>query len=57
VETLAAEIRRLKLVPIGMSGLPVFSGYKALTRYQQTTIDWLAAYDDGEPTSLGFVPD
>ena len=26
VETVAAEIRRLKLVPIGMSGLPDFSG-------------------------------
>ena len=23
----------------------------------QTTIDWLAAYDDGAPTSPGFFPD
>jgi hypothetical protein len=31
--------------------------YKGLTRYRQTTIDWLAQYDDGAPTSPGFFPD
>jgi len=25
--------------------------YKGLTRYRQMTIDWLAKYDDGAPTS------
>ena len=31
--------------------------YKGLTRYRQTTIDWLSKYDDGAPTSPGFWPD
>ena len=31
--------------------------YKGLTRYRQTTIDWLSKYDDGAPTSLGGGPD
>jgi hypothetical protein len=31
--------------------------YKGLTRYRDTTIDWLSKYDDGAPTSLGGGPD
>lgn len=31
--------------------------YKGLTRYRQTTIDWLSKYDDGAPTSPGIFPD
>lgn len=29
--------------------------YKGLTRYRQTVVDWLAAYDDGEPTPSGLI--
>lgn len=36
---------------------PEIAAYKALTRYQQTTIDWLSKYDDGLPTSPGGFPD
>jgi hypothetical protein len=31
--------------------------YKGLTRYRDTTIEWLSNYDDGAPTSLGGGPD
>jgi hypothetical protein len=31
--------------------------YKGLTRYRDTTLDWLSKYDDGAPTSLGGGPD
>jgi hypothetical protein len=31
--------------------------YKGLTRYRDTTIEWLSKYDDGAPTSLGGGPD
>lgn len=31
--------------------------YKGLTRYIETTIDWLSKFDDGAPTSPGFSPD
>jgi len=31
--------------------------YKGLTRYRQTTVDWLSKYDDGAATSAGFFPD
>lgn len=31
--------------------------YKGLTRYRDTTVDWLAQYDDGVPTSPGCRPD
>ena len=38
--------------------LPVeLADYKGLTRYRPTTVDWLAKYDDGAPTSPGFFPD
>ena len=36
---------------------PELADYKGLTRYRQTTVDWLAGYDDGAPTSPGFFPD
>src|SRR5688572_10069685 len=36
---------------------PEIADYKGLTRYRQTTIDWLKTYDDGAPTSTGFGPD
>lgn len=31
--------------------------YKGLSRYRDTTVAWLARYDDGAPTSPGFAPD
>lgn len=31
--------------------------YKGLTRYRDTTVEWLSCFDDGAPTSAGFVPD
>ncbi|MBF8289505.1 MAG: hypothetical protein HW391_473 [Chloroflexi bacterium] len=31
--------------------------YKGISRYRQTTVDWLAQFDDGAPTSAGFFPD
>ena len=31
--------------------------YKGLTRYRQTTVDWLAKHDDGAPTSPGVGMD
>lgn len=33
------------------------AGYKGLTRYRQTAIDWLKPHDDGQPTSPGIFPD
>lgn len=36
---------------------PEIADYKGLTRYRQTTIDWLKTYDDGAPTLPGFGPD
>ncbi|MBB3609845.1 DUF3445 domain-containing protein [Rhizobium sp. BK602] len=36
---------------------PELIDYKGLTRYRQTTIDWLSKYDDGAPTSPGIFPD
>jgi len=36
---------------------PEIADYKGLTRYRQTTVDWLSQYDDGAPTSPGFFPD
>lgn len=36
---------------------PELAEYKGLSRYRQTTIDWLAKYDDGAPTSPGVQPD
>jgi hypothetical protein len=32
-------------------------GYKGLTRYRDTAIEWLSKYDDGAPTSSGGGPD
>jgi len=32
-------------------------GYKGLSRYRDTTIEWLSRYDDGAPTSRGGGPD
>lgn len=43
--------RVLKTLP------PELAAYKGLTRYLDTTIDWLAKGDDGQPTSPGFGPD
>jgi hypothetical protein len=31
--------------------------YKGITRYRDTTLEWLAKYDDGQPTSPGGGPD
>ncbi len=36
---------------------PELVDYKGLTRYRQTTIDWLSKFDDGAPTSPGIFPD
>jgi hypothetical protein len=35
----------------------VIADYKGTTRYRQNTIEWLAKYDDGAPTSKGCWPD
>ncbi|SCB30700.1 heme-dependent oxidative N-demethylase family protein [Rhizobium hainanense] len=43
--------RVLKTLP------PELIDYKGLTRFRQTTIDWLSRYDDGAPTSPGIFPD
>ncbi len=43
--------RVLKTLP------PELVDYKGLTRYRDTTIEWLARFDDGAPTSPGFAPD
>lgn len=43
--------RVLKTLP------PEIAAYKGLTRYIDTTIGWLAAQDDGAPTSPGFGPE
>ena len=43
--------RVLKTLP------PELAAYKGLTRYQQMTIDWLAKYDDGAPTTPGVWPE
>ncbi|WP_341989650.1 DUF3445 domain-containing protein [Azorhizobium sp. AG788] len=43
--------RVLKTLP------PEIAAYKGLTRYLDTTLDWLAVRDDGQPTSPGFGPD
>jgi hypothetical protein len=36
---------------------PDIVAYKGLSRYHQTAIDFLAAFDDGAPTSPGIEPD
>ena len=36
---------------------PELVDYKGLTRYRQTTIDWLSKFDDGAATSPGIFPD
>ena len=36
---------------------PELVDYKGLTRYRQTTIDWLSKFDDGAPTGPGIFPD
>ncbi len=34
---------------------PELIDYKGITRYHQTTVDWLSQYDDGAPTPQGFL--
>ena len=36
---------------------PELVDYKGLTRYRPTTVEWLANFDDGAPTSPGIFPD
>ena len=36
---------------------PALVDYKGLTRYRDTVVEWLAAYDDGAPTSSGTAPE
>jgi hypothetical protein len=43
--------RVLKTLP------PELVDYKGLTRFRDTTIDWLSRFDDGAPTSPGIFPD
>lgn len=43
--------RVLKTLP------PELVDYKGLTRFRDTTVEWLSKYDDGAPTSPGFWPD
>jgi hypothetical protein len=34
---------------------PELAEYKGITRYVDVTREWLAKYDDGKPTPLGFL--
>lgn len=43
--------RVLKTLP------PELADYKGLTRFRDTTIEWLSKYDDGAPTSPGWGPE
>jgi hypothetical protein len=43
--------RVLKTLP------PELVDHKGLTRFRDTTVEWLSRYDDGAPTSPGFGPD
>jgi hypothetical protein len=43
--------RVLKTLP------PELVDYKGLTRFRDTTIDWLSRFDDGASTSPGIFPD
>ena len=36
---------------------PQLVDYKGLTRYRPTTIEWLAKFDDGQPTTPGIYPE
>ena len=36
---------------------PELADYKGLTRYRPTTIEWLAKFDDGQPTTPGIYPE
>lgn len=36
---------------------PELVDYKGLTRYRPTTIEWLAQFDDGKPTTPGIFPE
>lgn len=36
---------------------PELADYKGLTRFRENTVAYLAAHDDGAPTSPGFFPD
>ena len=36
---------------------PELADYKGLTRYRPTTVEWLAKFDDGQPTSPGISPE
>jgi dimethylamine monooxygenase subunit A len=36
---------------------PALADYKGMSRYRSAVIEWLAAYDDGAPTSPGTAPE
>jgi hypothetical protein len=36
---------------------PELIDYKGLTRYRPATVEWLAKFDDGKPTTPGIYPD
>ena len=36
---------------------PELADYKGLTRYRPTTVEWLAKFDDGQPTTPGIYPE
>jgi hypothetical protein len=36
---------------------PELVDYKGLTRYRPTTVEWLAKFDDGQPTTPGIYPE
>jgi hypothetical protein len=36
---------------------PDIADYKGTTRYRQTIVDYLSAFDDGAPTSSGTAPE
>ena len=55
VATVPKWVRRLPRVLRSLP--PELVDYKGLTRYRQTTIDWLSKFDDGAPTTPGIFPD
>jgi hypothetical protein len=53
--TIPKWARRLHRVLKGLH--PELVGYKGLTRYRDTVVEWLSKYDDGAPTTPGTLPE
>jgi hypothetical protein len=58
MEELASVPKWAKRFPRVLKTLPPeLVDYKGLTRFRDTTVEWLSKYDDGSVTSPGFWPD